>query len=343
MAAFLAERSDQSREPMKAWQVHQFCEPSEMSFDEVPTPAPGEGEVLIRNHGVGVNFFDILFIQGKYQAQPGFPFTPGGETAGTIEAVGPGVSRHAVGDRVLARKTLGGYAEYSVVPAKQVFPIPGQMSYPEASGYLVVYQTSYFALHRRAQLRPDEWLLVHAGASGVGMSAIQLGKAAGARVIATAGSAPKRDFCKEQGADHVIDYRDSGWVDQVKELTGGAGANVIYDPVGGDIFDLSTKCIASGGRLLVVGFAGGRISTIAANRILLKNMSIVGIFWGRESEENPDSLHQTQRELDGLYEAGKIRPIVSATYPLAEAPKALADLAERRVSGKVALTIDAAP
>ncbi len=325
---------------MKAWQVHRFCEPSEMSFDEVPTPAPAAGEVLIRNHAAGVNFFDILFIQGKYQTKPSFPFTPGGETAGTIEAVGPGVSGLTAGDRVVGRKSLGGYAEYSVTPAAQVCPVPEGMGYPEASGFLVVYQTSYFALHDRARIRSGEWLLVHAGASGVGMAAIQLGKAAGARVMATAGSASKREFCREQGAEHVIDYQDSGWVDQVKELTGGVGADVIYDPVGGDVFDLSTKCIAPGGRLLVVGFAGGRIPTIAANRILLKNISIVGVFWGRRTEGDPDYVQQSQRELNRLYEAGAIRPIVRRTYPLADAPKALADVAGRQVVGKVALTID---
>ncbi len=326
---------------MKAWQVHRFCEPNEMTLEDVPVPSPGDGEVLIRNHAAGLNFFDILLIQGKYQVRPPFPFSPGREGAGIVEAVGAGVSGISVGDRVMADVETGSYAEYSIADATQVWPIPDGMSFAEASGFLVVYQTSYLALLLRANLQPGEWLLVHAGASGVGMSAIQIGKAAGARIIATAGSQQKLAFCTAQGAEHVVNYRDEIWVDRIKEITGGSGADVIYDPVGGDVFDLSTKCIAPQGRLVVVGFAGGRIPTIAANRVLLKNMSVVGSYYGRYSKEHPGFFADTQRQLVEWYREGKVRPVASNTYPLEEAPLALADLAARRVAGKAALLIPA--
>ncbi|HUG80561.1 MAG TPA: NADPH:quinone oxidoreductase family protein [Bryobacterales bacterium] len=324
---------------MKAWQVNEYCEPAEMDFTDVPVPKPGKGQILVRNHAVGVNFFDLLFIQGKYQAKPEFPFTPGGETAGVVEALGPGVKGFAVGDRVLANAFSGGYSEYSIARDWRASAIPANMTFAEAAGFMIVYQTSYFGLNERARLQPKEWLLVHAGASGVGMAAIQLGKLMGAHVIATAGSAAKREFCRQQGADHVLDYKAEGWVEQVKELTGGVGAGVIYDPVGGEVFELSMKCIAPGGRLLVVGFSSGVIPEIACNRVLLKNMSVVGVFWGRHVEEDHAYLQQTQDRLNAFYEQGKIRPVVSKTYPLAEAPRALADIAERRVAGKVALTV----
>lgn len=202
----------------------------------------------------------------------------------------------------------------------------------------IVYHTSYFALRHRIVLRAGEWLLVHAGASGVGMSAIQIGKALGARVIATAGSETKRIFAAEQGAEHVLDYGDAAWVERVKEITG-SGANVIYDPVGGDIFDLSTKCIAPEGRLLVIGFAGGRIPSIAANRILLKNISVVGVLWGGYVASHPDYPREVHDALMEMYTAGKIRPLVGAKYDLAELPRGLRDLAERKVIGKAVLCL----
>jgi NADPH:quinone reductase-like Zn-dependent oxidoreductase len=208
----------------------------------------------------------------------------------------------------------------------------------EAASMPVVYHTSWFALTHRAALQPGEWLLVHAGASGVGMAAIQLGAALGARVIATAGSAAKLDFCRAQGAIHALDYSNPEWVEHVKQITGG-GANVIYDPVGADIFDLSTRCIASEGRLLVIGFAGGRIPTLAANRVLLKNISIVGVLWGGYVANRPDYLAATQKKLVELFQEGRIRPVVGPTYTLPEIPAALRDLAGRRILGKAVIAL----
>ena len=325
---------------MKAWQVTAFGEPEEMTLRDVPLPAPGLGQVLIRNRAVGLNFFDILQIQGKYQSKPSFPFTVGREVAGQVEAVGEGAEKFSVGEAVLAFPDGGGYAEYCLAQADRTFPKPDEMDFPTAAGMAITYQTSYFALTLRAGLQEGEWLLVHAGAGGVGVAALQLGKALGARTIATAGSDEKLAFCRAQGADHAIGYSDPSWVDQVKEITSGRGADVIYDPVGGDVFDLSTKCIAPEGRLLVVGFAGGRIPSIAANRVLLKNMSVVGVFWGRHVDEHPGYLAEAQQSLIDFHRQGKIRPSVSITYPLSQAPAALGDLARRKIVGKAALVIN---
>lgn len=324
---------------MRAWQVKQFCEPSEIELLDIPTPEPDEGQVLIRNRAAGVNFFDILQIQGKYQWKPPFPFTPGAEVAGIVEKTGAGVSEVKAGDRVIALPMNGGYAEYCLAPARKTFRIPDRMPFPEAAALPIVYQTSYYALKYRAQLQRDEWLLVHAGASGVGMSAIQIGKAMGAQVVATAGSPEKLEFCRELGADHVVGYIGDGWIEKIKEITGG-GANVVYDPVGGDVFDLSTKCIAPEGRLLVIGFAAGRIPTIAANRILLKSISIVGVFWGRRADTEPGYLAAAQAALFEMYNDGKVRPAVFREYALADARQALDDIAQRRVMGKAVLVSD---
>ncbi len=324
---------------MKAWRVHDWGEPEAMSFDEAAPPEPGPGQVRIRNHAAGLNFFDILQVQGKYQIKPPFPFTPGAEVAGVVDAAGAGVTEFSKGDRVLSITHGGGMAEYSLGRLGMTFAIPDGMDFPEAAAFPIVYHTSYFALRERAALKTGEWLLVHAGASGVGMSAIQLGRAFGARVIATAGSADKLDFAKSLGAEHVINYSDGTWVDQVKQFTAGRGADVIYDPVGGDIFDLSTKCIAAGGRLLVIGFASGRIPTIAANRILIKDIAIVGALWGTYAAAHPEYLAAAQRALAELHATGKIQPPKPHCYLLDQAPAALRDLANRKILGKAVLVI----
>jgi NADPH2:quinone reductase len=324
---------------MKAWRVHAWGEPETMSLEDVPVPEPGAGQVRIRNRAAGLNFFDILQVQGKYQIKPPFPFTPGAEVAGIVDAVGPGVPEFQIGEPVLSITHGGGLAEYALSRAETTFPIPGFMDVAVAAALPIVYHTSYFALRDRASVQPGEWLLVHAGASGVGVSAIQLGRAFGARVIATAGDAEKLEFAKAQGAEHVFSYRDESWVEQVGQLTGGRGADVIYDPVGGDVFDLSTKCIAPGGRLLVIGFASGRIPSIAANRILLKNISIVGALWGGHALAHPEYLGQAQRALTDLYSKSEIRPPRPIEYSLDQAPAALRDLANRKVLWKAVVTV----
>ena len=324
---------------MRTWLVKQWCEPEGMEWAEVKTPEPGPGQVRVRNRAAALNFFDILQIQGKYQVKPPFPFTPGAEISGEIDVIGEGVAGWQTGDRVLGFPGGSGFSEATILEADKVFRIPKGMDWAQAAAMPIVYHTSYFALKDRAELRAGECLLVHAGASGVGMSAIQLGRAFGARVIATAGSPGKLEFAKRQGAEFLLDYNDSAWVDKVKEITGGKGADVIYDPVGGDVFDLSTKCIASGGRLLVVGFAAGRIPTIAINRILLKNMSVVGVFWGGHVKAHPNYTAETQAALEQLWTAEKIKPAVSNTWPLEQLPQAMKSLAERKVLGKAVLLI----
>lgn len=323
---------------MKAWQVTAWGEPEQMQLNEVAVPEPKAGEVRIRNHAAALNFFDILLVQGKYQTRPPFPFTPGSEVAGVIEAVGADVTDLTVGDRVLAM-TSGGYAECSLALAAKTFRIPASMSFAEAAALPVIYQTTLLALKQRGRLQADEWLLVLAAAGGVGSSALQLGKALGARVIAAVGSADKFEFCLQNGADHAINYHEPDWLERIKALTDGHGADVIYDPVGGDYFEQATKCLAVEGRLLVIGFAAGRIPSIAANRILFKNISIVGAYWGGYLEHHPGFLAEAQAELFALYEAGKIKPAVTQTFPLAAAPAAMRALAERKIMGKAVLTI----
>ncbi len=318
---------------MRAWRVHAWGEPETMVLEEIADPQPAKGQVRIRNRAAALNFFDILQIQGKYQVKPPFPFTPGAEVAGVIDAIGDGVAGFKIGDRVMAMPHGGGFGEASIAPASSVFSIPDGMSFEQAAATPIVYHTSYFAFTHRTQLRPGEWILIHAGASGVGMSAIQIAKAMGARVIATAGSAEKLEFAKAQGADHVVDYNDASWVDRVKAITG-RGADVIYDPVGGDVFDLSTKCIAPEGRLLVIGFASGRIPSIAANRVLLKNMSLVGVLWGGYVQSHPEYPGKVHPKLMEWYAAGKIHPRIGVKRSFAELPEALRSLARREVVGK---------
>jgi NADPH2:quinone reductase len=277
--------------------------------------------------------------RGEYQEKPPLPFTPGLEASGRISAVGEGVELE-VGQRVIAMPMMpnGGLASKVLSFSPAVFPIPDSLDDTSAAALMITYQTGWFGLHRRAELQAGEVLLVHAGAGGVGSAAIQLGKAAGATVIATAGGAEKVAVCTKLGADHAIDYRADDFVERVKQLTDGRGADVIYDPVGGDVFDQSRRCIAWEGRLLVIGFASGRIPDVPANHILLKNYSVVGLHWGAYSRRDYELVPACHAELMRLHGEGLIAPLVSSVRPMAEAPAALGSLADRGTYGKVVVT-----
>jgi NADPH2:quinone reductase len=317
--------------------VNHWGEPRDMKLADIPDPRPGPGQVAIDVRAIGCNFFDILMVQGKYQVRPDFPFSPGSEVAGFVREVGPEANGFSPGDRVLGMPGWGGFASLAVAPESAVVRVPESMSFDHAAAFPIVYQTSYFGLVHRAHLQAGETLLVHAAAGGVGLAAVQIGRSLGARVLAAAGSTRKLEIAAEHGASETVDYSHAGWEKRVMELTQGRGADVIYDPVGGDIFDLSTKCIAFGGRLLVVGFTSGRIPSIQANRILLKNISIVGLHWGPYRQREPALIHRTFDALFDLYEKGAIRPVISASYPLSDAAAALEEIGSRRSFGKVVL------
>lgn len=323
---------------MRALRVHQTGDPATVLQleSEVAVPEPGVGQVRIRVDAAALNFADDLICRGKYQEKPSLPFTPGLEVSGEVVAVGPEV-RISPGTRVMAFAALphGGLAEEALAHEVMTFPVPEGFPADQAAAMLVTYQTSYVALHRRAQLRAGEVLLVHAGAGGVGSAAIQLGKAAGARVIATAGGAEKAAICRELGADKVIDYRDQDFVAEVNAWTDGRGADVIYDPVGGDTFDRSRKCIAWEGRILVIGFASGRIPEAPANHALVKNYSILGVHYARYSLMNPEYLREVHARLMELYAEGKISPLLRKVVSLEEVPGALGSLAAGGTVGKV--------
>jgi NADPH2:quinone reductase len=322
---------------MRAMVATQWGEPRDLQLMELPDPQPGPRQVAIDVHASACNFFDILMVQGKYQVRPPLPFSPGGEVSGVVRAVGADVERIARGDRVFAMLGWGGYASVALAPADAVYRMPDSMTFDHGAAFGVVYQTSYFGLVYRANVQPGETLLVHAAAGGVGLAAVQIGRALGARVFATAGSAAKLDVARAHGAEEAYDYSNPDWVERVKAATGGRGADVIYDPVGGDIFDLSTKCLAFGGRLLVIGFASGRIPSIQANRILLKNISIVGLHWGAYRQHDPARIPVAMDALFALYCQRKLQPVISSTWPLTDAAAALEEIASRRSVGKVLL------
>ncbi len=323
---------------MRAISVDHYMEPAELRVSEIPEPEAGPGALQIEVRAAGCNFFDTLIVQGKYQVKPAFPFTPGGEIAGVVKALGAGVEGFAVGDRVLAGTQIGGFAETAVVPAAYAHRMPDGMSFEEGAAIPIIYPTSYAALIFRANLQAGETLLVHAAAGGVGSTAVQIGKALGARVIATVGGGDKVEIARELGADEVIDYRVDDFVARVHEITGGSGADVIYDPVGGDVFDRSLKCIAWNGRLLVVGFASGRIPEVKTNRIMLKNIAVTGIHWGAYLEKEPQRVPETFDGLFALYREGLIKPLIFNTYPLEDLPSALGELASRKTHGKLIIT-----
>jgi NADPH2:quinone reductase len=322
---------------MRAVVVDRWMEPAELTVREVPDPVAGPGQLGVDVRAAGCNFFDILIVRGQYQVKPPFPFVPGGEIAGVVRHVGAGVTAFQVGDRVLAAVPVGGYAERAAIPAAFAHRMPDAMSFEEGAGFPIVYPTSYAGLVYRAALQPGETLLVHAAAGGVGLAAVQIGKALGAKVIATAGGTDKLHVALEAGADVGIDYLEEDFVEKVKEFTKGRGADVIYDSVGGDVFDKSLKCIAWNGRLVVVGFASGEIPKVAANRILLKNVAVTGLHWGAYMKNEPQRIPETFAALFRLYEEKKIRPVVYRSYPLEEAPAALAALGSRKTHGKVVL------
>jgi NADPH:quinone reductase len=303
-----------------------------------PVPEMGEHDVLVDVKAAGLNFPDVLMIQGKYQFQPEMPFTPGGECAGVVAAVGDKVTRFKVGDRVIAGTTTGAFAEKAVGHELTVFPIPGSLSFEQAAGITITYFTSYYALKQRAQLKQGETLLVLGAAGGVGVTAIEIGKLMGAKVIAAASSAEKLELCKKLGADEVINYNEESLKDRVKELTGGKGVDVCYDPVGGDYAEPAVRSMAWNGRYLVIGFASGPIPSIPLNLTLLKGCSIVGVFWGRFSGEEPGVQMDNVQELWDLFDQGKLNPQVTDSFPIEQYEDAFNCLIERRARGKVILT-----
>ena len=317
--------------------VRELGGPAALEREELSELSAAPGQVVIDVRAVGCNFFDILISEGRYQIQPELPFSPGAEVAGIVRELGDGVSRFSVGDRVSALLEYGGFASSLAAPEARVFPMPAEMAFEEAAALGLVYQTSYVGLVHRVNLQKGETLLVHAAAGGVGLAAVQIGAALGAKVIGTAGSADKLALVKRHGAHAVINYREENWVERVKELTDGRGADVIYDPVGGDTFDLSTKCIAFEGRILIIGFASGTIPSAKMNRVMVKNFSLVGLHWGLYFQKNPKVLQRAQQAIARLYSEGTIAPLVSATHPLDDAKTALAALGGRQTTGKVVL------
>ncbi|MET9210575.1 MULTISPECIES: NADPH:quinone oxidoreductase family protein [unclassified Nocardia] len=323
---------------MKAWQVHELGEPrAVLRLDDIDDPVAGPGQVLVRVLAAPANFPDVLLCRGEYQIKPPLPFTPGVELSGTVLAVGADVTRCAVGDRVVGTTTLpgGAFAELAVLDADNVFPAPAALDDAEAAALSIGYQTSWFALHRRTQVKAGETLLVHAAAGGVGSTAVQLGKAAGATVIGVVGGPDKAEYCRRLGADLVIDRRTEDFVPIVKEFTGGRGADVIYDPVGGDAYAKSTKCVAFEGRILVIGFAGGTIPQPALNHALIKNYSIIGLHWGLYKQYNPGAIADCHAELTRLAAAGQLKPLISERLSLADVPDGLGRLGDGSTVGRV--------
>jgi NADPH2:quinone reductase len=324
---------------MFGWQVHELGDPADaLVWGEMQDPEPGPGQVLVRVHAVACNFPDILLCQGRYQEKPEPPFTPGMEIAGEVVAAGEG-AKARIGDRVLGTPPMGegGYAELAVLDADSTLPWPDGMSAGQAAGMFVTYQTGICALEHRAKLQAGETLLVHAAAGGVGSAAVQLGKALGARVIGTAGGADKCAVAREMGADDVVDYATEDLVTRVKELTDGRGADVIYDPIGGDVFDASRRLVAFEGRILVIGFVAGRFAEAPTNHVLIKNYAVVGVHWAFYRRIAPEWIPRWQGRLNDLWAAGRIAPLVGAELPLREAPEALRRLESRGTTGKVVL------
>lgn len=324
---------------MKALVCNEFATIDKLTLEEKPAPQPAKGEVLIDVKAAGVNFPDLLTVQGKYQIKPPLPFIPGTEVAGVVTAVGESVTRRKVGDKVIATTQIGGFAEQCVAPEYATIEMANSMSFSQAAGFSITYGTSYYALKQRANLQPGETVLVLGAAGGVGIATIQIAKAMGAKVIAAASSEEKLDFACEAGADMRINYSNESLKDKIKELTGGNGANVIYDPVGGDLSEQAFRGIAWDGRFLVIGFASGPIPAIPLNLALLKGASMIGVFWGSWMARQPQEAMQNFKELIDMIDGGQFSPLVTEVYNLEDYQSALASISERRAKGKVILSM----
>lgn len=324
---------------MKAVLCKTLGKPENLILEEIDDPKPKKGEALVDIYAASLNFPDTLQIAGNYQFQPPMPFIPGSEVGGIVSEVGSDVTGVKPGDRVFAQCGNGAMAEKVVCSAGSLRIVPDKMDLATASGFGMVYATSIHALKQRGQLQSGETLLVLGAGGGVGLSAVELGKAMGARVIAAASSEEKLQAAKDAGADELIDYSDGEMKEKVKALTGGNGADVIYDPVGGDMFDQATRCINWKGRILVVGFASGRIPKYPINLVLLKGCQLVGVFWGAFAKREPEANEQNFKELFRLYEEGKIKPLVSQSFPLEKYVDALNVFVNRKAIGKIVLKI----
>ena len=324
---------------MKAMLCKEFGPPESLVLTELPSEPCGAQQVKIGVHACGVNFPDLLIIKGEYQFKPPLPFAPGGEVSGVVLEVGSDVKDFAPGDRVLGMTGWNGYADEVVVDSFRCLKIPNSMDYPTAAGLSMTYGTSYHALVQRGQLKRGETLLVHGAAGGVGTAAVEIGKLLGAKVIASGGDDAKLERVRAAyDVDGVVNYRTESLKDRVKALTGGSGADVIYDAVGGDVFEQSLRCINWEGRLLVIGFASGTIPAAKANLVLLKGCSIVGVFWGAFSARDPETNRKNFEQLFAWHSEGKLRPLISHTFPLEQAAAALNAVKNREVVGKAILT-----
>jgi NADPH2:quinone reductase len=325
---------------MKALVCREHGMPEKLDLvDDWPEPEIGDNDVLVDVKAAGLNFPDVLIIQGKYQFQPDLPFIPGGECSGVVAAVGSKVKRFKPGDKVISSTGAGAFCARIGVNENAVFPMPPVLSFEQAAGISITYFTSYYALKQRANLQPGETLLVLGAAGGVGTTAIELGKLMGAKVIAAASSDEKLALCKQLGADEVINYSEVSLKDAIKELTGGKGVDVVYDPVGGDYAEPAVRSMAWNGRYLVIGFASGPIPKIPLNLTLLKGCSIVGVFWGRFTGEEPAQHVKNIEELWELFSSGKLSPVVTDVYPIEQFEEAYNCMIERRARGKVIMTL----
>ncbi len=323
---------------MRAVVCRELGPPDQLVLDDLPAPEAGPGQVLVDVRAAGLNYPDLLIIQGRYQMQPDLPFVPGAEAAGVVAAVGDGVANVAPGDRVAVTPPVGAFAEQVVAPATHVMPIPPSLSFEQAAGFSIAYGTSYHALQQRAQLRRGETLLVLGAGGGVGSTAVELGKALGATVIAAASTGEKLAYAESKGADLVLNYQEEDLKERVREMTGGRGADVVYDPVGGDYSEPAVRATGWNGRYLVIGFASGQIPSIPLNLPLLKGVSIVGVFWGSWATRDPEASHQNFRELFEMVDDGRIEPEATEVYDLADYEEAFRVIAERRARGKLVLT-----